>query len=121
MSEIPGQSGHTLPALRPPVRAARRLTTAAINSFTYRSSAGEMRVADYVRSGVRATFEMPQYLGGKFEATLVTTLKSMNATSRSVLSCGPTILTVSSLAVLIAELIFQIPFNPTWYACRPQH
>jgi hypothetical protein len=95
--------------------------TAAINSFTYRSSAGEMRVADYVRSGVRATFEMPQYPGGKFEATLVTTLKSMNATSRSVLSCGPTILTVSSLAVLIAESIFQIPFNPTWYACRPQH
>lgn len=42
--------------------------TAAIDSFTYRSSAGEMRVADYVRSGVRAAFEMPQYPGGKFEA-----------------------------------------------------
>jgi len=35
--------------------------------------------------GVKATFEMPQYPGRKFDATLVTTSKAMNATSRSVL------------------------------------
>jgi multidrug efflux pump subunit AcrA (membrane-fusion protein) len=34
---------------------------------------------------VKATFEMPQYPGRKFDATLVTTSKAMNATSRSVL------------------------------------
>jgi RND family efflux transporter MFP subunit len=35
--------------------------------------------------GVKATFEMPQYPGRKFDATLVTTSKTVNATSRSVL------------------------------------
>jgi RND family efflux transporter MFP subunit len=35
--------------------------------------------------GVKATFEMPQYPGRKFDATLVTTSKALNATSRSVL------------------------------------
>jgi RND family efflux transporter MFP subunit len=35
--------------------------------------------------GVKATFEMPQYPGRKFDATLVTRAKAMNATSRSVL------------------------------------
>ena len=35
--------------------------------------------------GVKATFEMPQYPGRKFDAILVTTSKAMNATSRSVL------------------------------------
>ena len=35
--------------------------------------------------GLKATFEMPQYPGRKFDATLVTTSKAMNATSRSVL------------------------------------
>jgi hypothetical protein len=64
---------------------------------------------------------MPQYPGGKFKAPLVTTSKSMNAASRSVLSCGPTILAASSLAVLIAVSILQIPIDPTWCACWPQH
>ena len=35
--------------------------------------------------GLKATFEMPQYQGRKFDATLVTTSKAMNATSRSLL------------------------------------
>ncbi len=35
--------------------------------------------------GLKATFEMPQYPGQKFDATLVTTSKAMNATSRSLL------------------------------------
>src|SRR5258708_11372883 len=35
--------------------------------------------------GLKATFEMPQYPGRKFDATLVTTSKAMNATSRSLL------------------------------------
>jgi RND family efflux transporter MFP subunit len=35
--------------------------------------------------GVKATFEMPQYPGRKFDATLVTTSKALNTTSRSVL------------------------------------
>jgi RND family efflux transporter MFP subunit len=35
--------------------------------------------------GLKATFEMPQYPGRKFEATLVTTSNAVNATSRSML------------------------------------
>jgi RND family efflux transporter MFP subunit len=35
--------------------------------------------------GLKATFEMPQYPGRKFDATLVTTSKALNATSRSLL------------------------------------
>jgi RND family efflux transporter MFP subunit len=35
--------------------------------------------------GLKATFDMPQYPGGKFDATLVTTSNAMNATSRSML------------------------------------
>lgn len=35
--------------------------------------------------GLKATFEMPQYPGRKFDATLVTTSNAMNATSRSML------------------------------------
>jgi RND family efflux transporter MFP subunit len=38
-----------------------------------------------LRPGLKATFEMPQYPGQKFEATLVTTSNAMNATSRSML------------------------------------
>ncbi len=38
-----------------------------------------------VRPGLKATFEMPQYPGQKFDATLVTTSNAMNATSRSML------------------------------------
>jgi RND family efflux transporter MFP subunit len=36
-----------------------------------------------LRPGIKATFEMPQYPGQKFDATLVTTSNAMNATSRS--------------------------------------
>jgi RND family efflux transporter MFP subunit len=36
-----------------------------------------------LRPGLKATFEMPQYPGQKFDATLVTTSNAMNATSRS--------------------------------------
>ena len=35
--------------------------------------------------GLKATFEMPQYPGQKFDATLVTTSNAVNANSRSML------------------------------------
>jgi RND family efflux transporter MFP subunit len=38
-----------------------------------------------LRPGLEATFEMPQYPGQKFDATLVTTSNAMNETSRSML------------------------------------
>jgi RND family efflux transporter MFP subunit len=38
-----------------------------------------------LRPGLKATFQMPQYPGQKFDATLVTTSNAMNATSRSML------------------------------------
>jgi RND family efflux transporter MFP subunit len=38
-----------------------------------------------LRPGLKATFEMPQYPGQKFDATLVTTSNAMNAMSRSLL------------------------------------
>jgi RND family efflux transporter MFP subunit len=38
-----------------------------------------------LRPGLKATFEMPQYPGQKFDATLVTTSNAMNETSRSML------------------------------------
>jgi RND family efflux transporter MFP subunit len=38
-----------------------------------------------LRPGLKATFEMPQYPGQKFDATLVTTSNAMNSTSRSML------------------------------------
>jgi RND family efflux transporter MFP subunit len=38
-----------------------------------------------LRPGLKATFEMPQYPGQKFDATLVTTSNAMNVTSRSML------------------------------------
>jgi RND family efflux transporter MFP subunit len=38
-----------------------------------------------VRPGLKATFEMPQYPGRKFDATLVTTSNAINAASRSML------------------------------------
>jgi len=36
-------------------------------------------------AGLKATFDMPQYPGRKFDATLITTSHAMNATSRSML------------------------------------
>jgi RND family efflux transporter MFP subunit len=38
-----------------------------------------------LRPGLKATFEMPQYPGQKFDATLVTTSNAINTTSRSML------------------------------------
>src|ERR1700674_854388 len=38
-----------------------------------------------LRSGLKATFQMPQYPGQKFDANVVTTSNSMNATSRTML------------------------------------
>jgi RND family efflux transporter MFP subunit len=38
-----------------------------------------------LRSGVKATFEMPQYPGRQFDATVVTTSNAMDASSRSLL------------------------------------
>jgi RND family efflux transporter MFP subunit len=38
-----------------------------------------------LRPGLKATFEMPQYPGQKFDATLVTTANAINPTSRSML------------------------------------
>jgi RND family efflux transporter MFP subunit len=38
-----------------------------------------------LRPGLKATFQMPQYPGQKFDATLVTTSNAMNASSRSML------------------------------------
>jgi RND family efflux transporter MFP subunit len=38
-----------------------------------------------LRPGLKATFEMPQYPGQKFDATLVTTSNAVNETSRSML------------------------------------
>jgi RND family efflux transporter MFP subunit len=38
-----------------------------------------------LRPGLKATFQMPQYPGQKFDATLVTTSNAMNAASRSML------------------------------------
>jgi RND family efflux transporter MFP subunit len=38
-----------------------------------------------LRPGLKATFEMPQYPGQKFDATLVTTANAMNSTSHSML------------------------------------
>jgi RND family efflux transporter MFP subunit len=39
-----------------------------------------------LRAGLKATFEMPQYPGQKFDATLVTTSNAMNDVSRSMLA-----------------------------------
>ena len=38
-----------------------------------------------LHAGLKASFEMPQYPGQKFDATLITTSNAMNATSRSML------------------------------------
>lgn len=38
-----------------------------------------------LRTGLKATFEMPQYPGGKFDATLVATSNAVNEASRSML------------------------------------
>jgi RND family efflux transporter MFP subunit len=64
-------------------------------------------------AGLKATFEMPQYPGAKFDATLVTTSNAMNATSRSMLvelqaenSDG------KLLSDTYCKVNFQIPSDP---------
>ena len=63
--------------------------------------------------GLKATFEMPQYPGRKFDATLVTTSSAMNATSRSMLvelqadnSDG------KLLGGTYCQVAFQVPGDP---------
>jgi RND family efflux transporter MFP subunit len=63
--------------------------------------------------GLKATFEMPQYPGRKFDATLVSTSNAMNATSRSMLvelqadnSDG------KLLSGTYCQVTFQIPGDP---------
>jgi RND family efflux transporter MFP subunit len=66
-----------------------------------------------LRPGLRATFEVPQYPGRKFDATLVTTSNAMNAASRSLLvelqadnSAG------ELLGGSYSRVDFQIPGDP---------
>lgn len=66
-----------------------------------------------LRPGMKATFEMPQYPGQKFDATLVTTSHAMNAMSRSMLvelqadnSDG------KLLGGTYCRVDFQMPSNP---------
>jgi RND family efflux transporter MFP subunit len=66
-----------------------------------------------LRPGLKATFEMPQYPGQTFDATVVTTSNAMNATSRSMLvelqadnSDG------KLLANTYCKVEFQIPGDP---------
>src|SRR4030081_643960 len=74
-----------------------------------------------LRPGLKATFEMPQYPGRKFDATLVTTSNAVNAMSRSTpLSCRLTIQTASSSAALIAGSTSRFRATPTWSACLPR-
>ena len=66
-----------------------------------------------LRPGLKASFEMPQYPGQKFDATLITTSNAMNATSRSMLvelqadnSDG------KFLGGIYTRVEFQIPSDP---------
>jgi RND family efflux transporter MFP subunit len=66
-----------------------------------------------LRPGLQATFQMPQYPGRKFDATLTTTSHAMDATSRSMLvelqadnSDG------TLLAGTYCQVEFQIPGDP---------
>jgi RND family efflux transporter MFP subunit len=67
-----------------------------------------------LRPGLKATFQMPQYPGEKFDATLVTTSNAMNPTSHSMLvelqadnSDG------RLFGGTYARVDFQLPGNPT--------
>ena len=66
-----------------------------------------------LRPGLKATFEMPQYPGRKFDATLVTTSKAMNATSRSMLvelqADNPD---GTLFGGAYCQVVFQIPSDP---------
>jgi RND family efflux transporter MFP subunit len=66
-----------------------------------------------LRPGLKATFEMPQYPGRKFDATLITTSNAMNASSRSMLV---ELQADNSDGMLLGgtycELEFQLPGDP---------
>src|ERR1700682_1766621 len=72
-----------------------------------------------LRPGLKATFEMPQYPGRQFDATLNTTSNAMNATSRSMLV---ELQADNSDGILLGgtycQVEFQIPGNPNT-VCRP--
>jgi RND family efflux transporter MFP subunit len=66
-----------------------------------------------LRPGVKATFQMPEYPGQKFDATLVTTSNAMNATSRSMLvELQADNLDGKLLGGTYCRVDFQIPGDP---------
>jgi RND family efflux transporter MFP subunit len=66
-----------------------------------------------LRPGLKATFQMPQYPGQKFDATLVTTSNAMNAMSRSMLVELQADNTDGKLfGGTYARVDFQIPGDP---------
>jgi RND family efflux transporter MFP subunit len=66
-----------------------------------------------VRPGLKATFEMPQYPGQKFGATVVTTSNAINATSRSMLvELQADNLDGKLLGGTYCQVAFQIPGDP---------
>jgi RND family efflux transporter MFP subunit len=66
-----------------------------------------------VAAGTKATFEMPQYPGRKFDATLVTTSNAMNATSRSMLAQLQADNTDGKLlSDTYCKVNFQVPNDP---------
>jgi RND family efflux transporter MFP subunit len=66
-----------------------------------------------LRPGLKATFEMPQYPGQKFDATLVTTSNAMNVSSRSMLVELQTDNADGKLlANTYCKVEFQIPGDP---------
>jgi len=63
--------------------------------------------------GLKATFEMPQYPGQKFDATLVTTSKAINATSRSMLvELQADNADGKLLGGIYCQVAFQLPGDP---------
>jgi RND family efflux transporter MFP subunit len=66
-----------------------------------------------LRPGLKATFEMPQYPGQKFDATLVTTSNAVNETSRSMLVQLQADNTDGKLfGGTYCRVDFQLPGNP---------
>jgi RND family efflux transporter MFP subunit len=66
-----------------------------------------------LRAGLKATFQMPQYPGRQFDATVVTTSNAMNATSRSMLV---ELQTDNADGILLGgtycQVEFQLPGDP---------
>jgi RND family efflux transporter MFP subunit len=66
-----------------------------------------------LRPGLKATFEMPQYPGEKFDAAVVTTSNAMDATSRSMLvELQADNADGKLLANTYCQVAFQIPGDP---------